>query len=355
MNDNRPVFNNSQYVFHIDNVLTYDVMIGPVSAYDLDTGNNSILIYSIVSPIDFIQIDPSSGFLKLNKSITNLKESVIQILIEATDLGEPSLNGLTTVTLLFNSPNLYPPVVSFDASQYYLLESIPIGTPFATFYVTDQNNMCCEEYILEPADSPFEISTKTNQILTKEKLNVKLQDSYTLALTVFDNKSIPSGQRNSTQSVVIIVVDVNDCAPVLTPFVSRLDVVENYSLNKTIFQFGYYDCDEGPNAELQSILIYPQNTPFAFVFINNTINFQLVRSLDFEQTNFYSIQVKLSDNGNISLSSIQNLSIYIQDVNDNPPIFVESNAYRTLQISTPLNLLIYTANAFDPDSVDNGN
>ena len=193
------------------------------------------------------------------------------------------------------------------------------------------------------------------QILTKAKLNVKLQDSYSLALTVFNNNSLPSGQKNSTQSVVIIVIDVNECAPVLTPFVSRLDIVENYPLNKTIFQFGYYDCDVGPNAELQSILISPQNTPFEFFLINNTINLQLVSSLDAEQTNFYSIQVKLSDNGTPSLSSTQNLSIYIQDVNDNPPIFVESQAYRTLQISTPLNVLVYTAKAYDPDYVDTGN
>ena len=81
---------------------------------------------------------------------------------------------------------------------------------------------------------------------------------------------------------------------------------------------------------------------FNFDTINGEVRF--VNSPNFEAKESYNFIVSVSDG---SLSSEQEITININDINDAPSI--ESSSFGTLQIGSSLETVIYDADASDPD------
>ena len=74
-------------------------------------------------------------------------------------------------------------------------------------------------------------------------------------------------------------------------------------------------------------------------------------ALDYETTQSHTFQYQVSDSGDPQLSSaIRNLTISINDINDNRPIIRTTNEQVNIRENTPIGTLIFTIVATDADS-----
>ena len=112
---------------------------------------------------------------------------------------------------------------------------------------------------------------------------------------------------------------MNDNAPEFDTSVVKISVAENAELGTPLYAAHARDSDGGDNgAVIYQLLSNPGKT-FKLDLRQGFIT--LVRKLDFETTQRYSLVISAQDKGSPSLTSNLTLNIEVQDVNDNPPTF----------------------------------
>ncbi|ELT92389.1 hypothetical protein CAPTEDRAFT_79489, partial [Capitella teleta] len=77
------------------------------------------------------------------------------------------------------------------------------------------------------------------------------------------------------------------------------------------------------------------------------------KSLDRESAPLHTLDVTASDLGSPTLSSVATVKITVQDVNDNPPIFVDSSYQVSLSEDTSAGVSLVTVSAEDADEGSN--
>lgn len=77
------------------------------------------------------------------------------------------------------------------------------------------------------------------------------------------------------------------------------------------------------------------------------------KQLDFEQEKEYSLTVQASDQGYPYHSSTLDIHVFVQDVNDNPPVFLPIVQDAFVSESAPVNTLVVQVKATDADTGNN--
>lgn len=79
-----------------------------------------------------------------------------------------------------------------------------------------------------------------------------------------------------------------------------------------------------------------------------------VQVLDRENRSQVDVTIQCSDNGSPSLTSFAHLSIHLADINDNAPLFTETEYTLTVVENNPHHTLVGRVEARDPDRGANG-
>ncbi|XP_077979104.1 neural-cadherin-like [Glandiceps talaboti] len=167
---------------------------------------------------------------------------------------------------------------------------------------------------------------------------------------------------NSAGSVAVDVTvriqDVNDNAPAY-PFSQYLgDFLENTGPGQSVMTLVAQDRDDpnvGGNARVTySIIKNAYNAESQEIFdigYDNALVTTKVGNLDRELVALYYITVKAVDGG--GLSGTVTATIYVDDVNDNPPTFFDAKYSVSISEALEVNELVYTLDAHDPDQGEN--
>ncbi|KIH53367.1 cadherin domain protein, partial [Ancylostoma duodenale] len=115
----------------------------------------------------------------------------------------------------------------------------------------------------------------------------------------------------------ITVLDDNDNAPEFTQPYYVVHVRENSKIGKIILQVEAKDKDEGPNGVIRYSLL--EESPFSIDRATGAIH--IAGAVDRELVSDYRLRLKATDSGRYKqLSSVANLTIVIDDENDNSPL-----------------------------------
>lgn len=120
----------------------------------------------------------------------------------------------------------------------------------------------------------------------------------------------------------VIVEDVNDNAPSFRTNTVRISVPESHPLHVPLYVAHATDPDITPLLPIRYIL--GQNSNNLFGIDERTGELYLARRLDYETQQRHGLLISALDGA--GLSSNLSLSVEVQDVNDNPPVF-ERNEY----------------------------
>ena len=90
---------------------------------------------------------------------------------------------------------------------------------------------------------------------------------------------------------------------------------------------------------------------FEISFLSGII--QIINAPDYEKTQFYRFNVEASDND--GLESTASVVVYVVDVNDNAPMFLETSAHVSVSESISNSFILHTVQAVDNDYDDKRN
>lgn len=197
----------------------------------------------------------------------------------------------------------------------------------------------------------FAIDDATGQITLARKIDREVKSMYKLVIVAHD--AAVKGQLSSTTTLTIDVLDENDNAPEFTQTNSQIYVNETTQVGKELMRFRATDADLGVNSHI-SFSISSGNRRDTFHIDATTGSLFLHKSLDYEDTTSYNLNITASDGGNPRLSTTITFVVTVIDENDNPPNFPNTAIVRQIREGISVNTPIVTITAEDPDSGVNG-
>ncbi|XP_012862492.1 protocadherin Fat 4 [Echinops telfairi] len=348
LNDNSPVFYPVQYFAHIQENEPGGSYITTVSATDPDLGSNGTVKYSIsAGDRSRFQVNALSGVISTRMALDREEKTAYQLQIVATDGGnlQSPNQAIVTITVLDTQDN--PPVFSQAAYSFVVFENVALGYHVGRVSASTMDLNSNISYLITTGDQKgmFAINQATGQLTTASVIDREEQSFYQL-------KVVASGGTVAGDTVVNITVkDLNDNSPHFLQAVESVNVVENWQAGHSIFQAKAVDPDEGVNGMvLYSLKQNPKNL-FTIHEKNGTLG--LLGPLDVHAGS-YQIEIVASDMGVPQLSSSFILTVYVHDVNDNPPVFEQLSYEVTLSESEPVNSRFFKVQASDQDSGANG-
>lgn len=328
-NDNPPVFNQTEYHALVLEDAPVMSTICEVHATDLDLGENGRITYEInrrqSDPNEVFSINQTTGGIYLNKPLDFETRAFHELIITATDNGaqpeySSALVGVRVVNINDNSPSISVLFLS-DTGDAVVSEATAVGDFVARISVSDPD---LEEdrvtVTLTGGDGKF-ILMQTDDFLYALCVNSELdredKDLYELKIQASD---FGSPSLSSEMVLLLKVTDSNDCHPVFEKDVYTVSISEDTPPGSSVIQLQARDADEGVNSEVRYSILQSQQDSLLSIDQQSGLITTTV-SLDRETQEELWFLVVAMDRGDQSLSSTATVTVLVEDVNDNEPVF----------------------------------
>ncbi|XP_057687767.1 protocadherin-17 isoform X2 [Corythoichthys intestinalis] len=369
-NDNSPAFDQPAYVVEIPENAPPGKVLIDLNATDPDEGNNGQVVYSFSGYAperirELFSIDPRTGVIKIQGEIDYEESPVIEIDVQAKDLGPNPIPGHCKVTVKVQDRNDNWPSIGFvSVRQGAISEAAPPGTVIALVRVTDKDsgrNGQLQCRVL--GNVPFKLEENYDNfytVVTDRPLDREAQDEYNVTIVAKDNGIPP---LNSTKSFTVKILDENDNVPRFTKSVYLLQIPENNIPGEFLGSVLAHDPDLGQNGTVYYSII---NSNVSGGDVNTFVNVNAangaiyaVRSFNYEQIKYFDFKVLARDAGSPHLESNATVRISVLDVNDNIPVIVLPLLQNdTAEIHVPRNVgvgyIVTTVRAVDNDYGESG-
>ncbi|XP_077287524.1 cadherin 88C [Arctopsyche grandis] len=205
----------------------------------------------------------------------------------------------------------------------------------------------------QPGSDIFRIeSTSANEanVFLAKELDREIRDEYALVLTLTDGHL---GDGNFiTQSILLLVEDVNDNEPVFKPYPTALSVKEDSSQG-ILTSVEATDLDEGAYGQVVYNLqeLDGDSDVFSIQTINGRGVIRLVGELDYENKSLYQLRILAIDRANQGRVNTGTAAILVkvQDVEDQPPQFVGVTPVTRISEDSPVGTSVLKVHAIDGD------
>ncbi|XP_015248433.1 PREDICTED: protocadherin Fat 4 [Cyprinodon variegatus] len=361
VNDNRPLFNSTNYVFHFEEEQKRGSVVGQVFAEDKDFGPNSEIRYIFETPQPNFELNAITG--ELTSTLQLDRESlmrqrgaaVFSFVVVSSDQGLPKpLKDQAKVQVYIQDINDNPPKFTKDIYQASISESAQNMTQLLRVSASDvdiNKNGLVHYYISEGnEEGQFMIDDNSGQVTLVGKLDYETTSSYSLKIIAADAGNIP---LSSSCLLSISVLDENDNSPSFPKTSLFVDVLENMRIGELVASVTATDADSAQNADI-TYSITATNNHGTFSISPNTGSIFLVKKLDFETQSVYKLNISAKDNGRPSRSSSIPVIIHVRDFNDNPPVFAPGDIFKSIPENLPLSASVMTITAHDTDADING-
>ncbi|XP_072486685.1 protocadherin beta-2-like [Notamacropus eugenii] len=325
VNDNAPMFTQSQYEVQIPENSSIGSKVFTVSATDSDAGNNADISYTFLHASESIrnifQLIEKSGELYLKQKLDFELTQSYTIDIQATDGGGLSAECSVIVQVIDLNDN--PPEMTMSSLTSPIPENSP-ETVVAVFRVSDLDSGENGKIVCSIQDDlPFALKPSIENfytLVTEGTLDRESKAEYNITITVSD---LGSPRLTSEHNITVLISDVNDNPPVFSQRAYKLYLQENNSPALHIGSASASDRDSGINAKITYSLLPPETGDlplFSYISINSDNgHLYALRSLDYEAIQAFQFTVRAVDGGSPSLSSQAVVQVLVEDENDNSP------------------------------------
>ncbi|XP_075318484.1 protocadherin-23 [Odontesthes bonariensis] len=223
--------------------------------------------------------------------------------------------------MVLNLNTVAPLWVSSETGDSVVSEAATIGDYVARISVSDPDFE--EERVtvtLEGGDGKFTLK-QTDDFLYALSVNSELdreeKDLYELKVQASDFGSPP---LSSEMVLLLKVSDTNDCHPVFEKDVFITSIAEDAPQGSSLIQIQARDSDEGVNSDIRySILRSNQDSLISIDSESGLVT--TAAALDRETQAEVWFLVVAADGGEPALSSTATVTVLVEDVNDNEPVF----------------------------------
>ncbi|XP_074864859.1 protocadherin-16 isoform X1 [Carettochelys insculpta] len=314
-------------------------------------GSSGRITYSIVSGNEknaFV-IQPSSGAISVQDSRSLDFESSprLRLVVQAeTDA------SFCFMAVNLNLQDVNDNLPRFQLQNYvaFIWESQSYDSPVIQVLANDPDQGANGQvtYAINqslPMNGLYHIDAQLGTITTAAILDREIWSQTRLVVTAMDRGNPP---LIGSATLTVVVMDINDNSPTI-PLLREVRVPENTLLGTEITQVTGNDVDSGP--ALSYTLGPDGDTTGTFSILRYGGHIALTRPLDYEQCNHYILSIRSSDSRH---ETEANLTVIVEDINDNAPTFSQGFYQVTLLEHTPAGSTILTVSAMDRDSGSNG-
>ncbi|CAM5170960.1 unnamed protein product [Natator depressus] len=191
------------------------------------------------------------------------------------------------------------------------------------------------------------------ELVLEQALDREDKREHHLVLTAIDGGN-PA--RSGTAQITVVVVDINDNAPVFDQSVYKVSLPENTPVGTLLIQLNATDPDEGPSGEVQySFAVHTSDSVRKLFDLDPPTGAVRVQgAVDFEEAGFYEIHLRARDRGVPEMEGHCVLQVEVEDVNDNSPEVLLTSLVNPVPENTPLETVVGLFNVRDRDSGANG-
>ncbi|XP_053317380.1 protocadherin Fat 4 [Spea bombifrons] len=361
VNDNRPLFNSTNYVFYFEEECPGGSFVGKIFAVDKDSGSNGEIMYAFETLQPDFELNTVTGVITSTHQFD--REALMRqrgaaaftLKVVSTDLGLPKpLKDQATVQIYIKDINDNPPKFSKDMYQASISELAANMTQVLRVSSSDvdegSNGLISYSVVKGNEENHFSIDSTTGQVTLIGVLDHEATASYSLIIKAVDTGKIP---LSSTCTLSIDVLDENDNTPSFPKALLFVDVLENMRVGELVSSVTATDSDSGDNADVH-YSITGTNNHGTFSISPNTGSIFLAKKLDFETQALFKLNITAKDNGRPPRSSTMSVVIQVRDFNDNPPSFPEGDIFKSIMENVPIGTSILSITASDPDADING-
>lgn len=393
INDNPPLFERVSCAGTIARDFTPGQTIITVSAIDVD--ELGLLKYTILSgnDRDVFSLNPASGMLSLRKSefVRNEQFRLKIVAFDGELFSEPTFVNISVVKSnavksfvcrdtnvaqqlsenllkkasasvkvnlddgygdLF-SVNRYAPQFESFPSDVAVREDLCEGSTLIKVSTSDKdtgfNGLILHVISDGNTDSSFNIDMYSGDIYLDRPLDRERSDRYLLNITIYDTGLV---QKSNWRLLTVNVIDVNDNSPRFLQESYTAAVPENTAVGTEVIQVSASDLDLAKNGEI----FYSMMTNTPSFGINSTTGWVYVTGqLDRELVSEFILKIEARDQADRGPKfSVTTLKIYLEDLNDCPPIFMPSSYRCAVLEDIPIGAVITWLQAYDPDQAAGG-
>ncbi|KAM4706620.1 protocadherin Fat 4-like [Discoglossus pictus] len=361
VNDNRPLFNSTNYVFYFEEEHSGGSFVGKIYAVDKDSGTNGDIIYAFETMQPDFVLNTITGELTSTHQFD--REALMRqrgaaaftLKVVSTDLGLPKpLKDQATVQIYIRDINDNQPKFSKDFYQASISELAPNMTQVLRVSSSDvdegDNSLISYSIVKGNEEKHFMIDSSTGQVTLVGSLDHENTASYSLIIQAVDSGTVP---LSSTCTLNVDVLDENDNTPSFPKAAHFVDVLENMRVGELVSSVTATDSDSGDNADIH-YSITGTNNHGTFSISPNTGSIFLAKKLDFETQSLFKLNITAKDNGRPPRSSTMSVVIQVRDFNDNPPSFPAGDIFKSIVENVPIGTSILSVTASDPDADING-
>ncbi|XP_006866240.1 PREDICTED: protocadherin alpha-C2-like isoform X6 [Chrysochloris asiatica] len=157
-------------------------------------------------------------------------------------------------------------------------------------------------------------------------------------------------------SLLILVLDANDNAPIFDRSVYEVKMYENSANHTLVIRLNASDADEGINKEMTYSFssLVPSSIRKKFLMNETAGEIRVHGDIDFEHTNTYEIHVDVTDKGTPPMVGHCTVLVEILDDNDNSPVVVVTSLSLPVRENAQEGTVIALISVSDRDSGVNG-
>ncbi|TSN95695.1 Protocadherin Fat 1 [Bagarius yarrelli] len=345
VNDNAPLFVADPFIITVFENTEIHTPVAQLKATDLDTGTNGELVYSLLDSADrTFSIDEHSGVLRLATALNRELHPSYTLRARAMDRGWPRpLSAVCSVTVSVLDLNDDPPVFQRRDYAAIIPEDIATGTQVLSVYAANRDAEAQITYTIVEGNErgTFSVDPHTGVIFVITPLDYELSHEFSLTVEATDGEKSSLSDRTV---VNINVTDVNDNSPEFSQTVYAAVVSEDTEPGKEVLMVMAEDADGPSNNQVRySIVGGNQGSPFSIDPLKGEV--KVARHLDRE---------KATDTGSPVRQSTAKINIDVSDINDNPPVFSQSNYTLIIQENRPVGTIVLQLSVSDRDASHNG-
>uniref|UniRef100_A0A4W4F290 Protocadherin-16 n=1 Tax=Electrophorus electricus TaxID=8005 RepID=A0A4W4F290_ELEEL len=319
--------------------------------------------YAVVGGTDrdgTFMVDRQTGDVYLARELDFERAPRYTLQIEVDDFSTPlPKSHFVTLEVNVQDSNDHSPEFPEDPVTIVVPEDTEPGSPIHTFRATDKdgsgpNSDLTYSIIRQWPGTPdlLHLDPSTGVLSLGQTLDHESASSLMLVVQATDSPADASRRRCSTVTAQVFVTDVNDNAPSFTS-PGMVGVMEDQPVGFVLLHVMAQDPDRGENGRV-SYRIWDGNAEGKFSLSPNTGALSVLKPLDSEEQTHFNLTVLAEDHGVPQMTSVQQLTVQVIDVNDEVPFFQESAYEAFVTENQPAGATVLVVSASDLDQGSNG-
>ena len=261
-NDEGPIFpQNVSIIFYVVENTPTGSIVGRVEAYDKDGGENGRVSYYIVGGNHFglFTVDTETGNIYTIQDIDFEQASSHTIAIKAIDNSafNPK-SSVITIKIFVIDTNDNAPKFEIDPVFLKVRENTVEGSVLYTFTATDKDsgvNGTVRYEIQSTSADNLAVNADTGDLTVSRNIDYEDVKEISLIIKAYDQAPTKESQLFTTLTVMILVLDENDNAPVFQSY-SPFQVLEDETVGYRISSIIAVDTDGNVNKSGNNVISY---------------------------------------------------------------------------------------------------